>query len=107
MGRTLTTERQILKEWAIILAGLEMTHQDIASQLEVPKGNVDRWLWKEKIAKQGLAIVKHNGQLLHNSGVIIRNFRDGLPSNPNPQLFDSQSNAFSIKLRAQCNYIIS
>jgi len=87
MGRTLTPERQVLKEWAIILAGLGMTHKDIAGWLGIPKGDVDWWLWKVKIPKPDYRITKHKGQLLDNTGTVIGNFRDGLPSNPKPQLF--------------------
>ena len=87
MGRTLTEDRKILKDWAIILAGLGTEHFAIGKYLSIPKGTVDCWLWHEKIIKQDSRIVKQNGILIDNSGIVIDNFRDGLPPNPKPQLF--------------------
>lgn len=88
MGRTLTPDRQILKEWAIILAGLGMKHEDIAKWLpHTTKSDIDYWLWGMKILNPDTFILNSGGVVIHNSGVVIKNFRDGSPPNPKPQLF--------------------
>lgn len=87
MGRTLTPDRQILKDWAIILAGLGIIHENIARYIGTSKSDVDYWLWKEKIPKPETFILNQDGAVLHNSGIVIKNFHDGLPPNPKPQLF--------------------
>ena len=87
MGRTLTEERQQLKELAKILAGLEITRPIIAKYLNLPEGTIKRWLWKETIIMNpNPTISNQNGELVHNSGYEVHNFRDGLPPNPKPQL---------------------
>lgn len=87
MGRTLTEDRKILKDWAIILAGLGMKHKDIAHWLGTYKGQIDNWLFGENIPNQEVFILNQEGTLISNSGIKIKNFRDGLPPNPKPQLW--------------------
>ncbi len=88
MGRTLTPERQKLKEWAICLKGCGMTQQEIGKRLGIDRILIQYWLkHTENNLNNGRFILNKNGDIVHNSGLIVKNFRDGLPPNPKPQLF--------------------
>ena len=87
MGRTLTDDRKILKDWAIILAGLNVTQKDVGKFLNVNQCEISRWLKGVEI-QHNVPIILHNSDgIIHNSGIVMQNFRDGLPPNPKPQLF--------------------
>lgn len=85
MGRTLTPERQKLKEWAICLRGCGLTQERIAENLGRPRNVIKNWL-KNKVDNNTF-IVDKDGHIVHNSGVIIHNFTDGLPTNPKPVFY--------------------
>ena len=63
----------VLKDWAIILAGLGMKHKDIAHWLGTYKGQIDNWLFGENIPNQEAFILNQEGTLISNSGIKIKN----------------------------------
>jgi len=106
VGRTLTPERQKLKYLTIMLAE-QMTHSAIARFLDVPKGTIDTWLYGLDISKQYVCITKQNGKILHNSGVLLDNFYDGLPPNPTPIFYIGKAEDMSFLKDKEIDIIIT
>lgn len=108
MARTLSSERQILKQWAIILAALGMKQDDIDKWLGVKRNVLKNWLkGRPKIVDDKPFILDNVGRLVHNSGVLVHNFRDGLPPNPKPQLFFGRAENLHFLPNESVNIIIT
>lgn len=86
MARTLSPERQLLKEWAICLKGCGVPLEKISLNLNLPLRTIYHYLDGLNVAKDTFIMAK-NGDICHNSGHVCKNFKDGLPPNPKPQLF--------------------
>lgn len=84
--RTLTPERQLLKDWAICLRGCGLKQREIGERLGIEQYDVSRFLSGFKVHNATFIVLK-NGEIMHNTGAIIHNFNDGLPPNPKPHLF--------------------
>ncbi len=107
MARTMTPERQTLKQWAIILAGLGMTQEAIGKWLGVCQSLVSYWLDGQNIVDTPPVILDKTGTFISNAGVLIKNFRDGLPPKPKPQLFVGRAEHLSFLQDESIDIIIT
>ena len=107
MGRTLTPERQSLKEWAVCLRGGKLTERRISSLLGQAKTTIHDWLNDENITDHANFILDQYGHIVHNSGFVVDNFRDGLPPNPKPQLFVGRAENLHFLNNDSINVIIT
>ena len=93
----LTPEREQIKTLAIMLSGINIKYSLIAEYLNIPEGTIKYWLAKKNASNFHICITNYNGKIVHNSGIEVGNFRDGLPPNPKPQLFVGKAeNLYSI-----------
>lgn len=108
MPRTLTPERQVLKEWAITLAKVGVTQQVIASYLCEDRDCIKEWVKGiRKIPDINYSINDSTGAIVANSGMVVANFREGLPSNPKPQLFVGRAEKMTFLDDTSVNIIIT
>ena len=106
MARSITPERQFLKEWALCLKGCGMTQAEIGERLGLDRNSFKDWLIKNKNTN-GTFILDKLGRLVHNSGLIVVNIKAGLPPNPKPQLFVGKAEDLSFLPESSVDIIIT
>jgi DNA modification methylase len=107
MSRTMTPEREELRDWAIILAGLGLTQEVIGKWVGAPRRTVDYWLEGAKITDNVPFILDKDGVLVSNTGVVVKNLRDGLPPPPKPRLFAGRAESMDFLADESVDIVIT